>query len=180
MGRGPDEAVHLALAQNQLAIIQAAFQCDLTRVATFSFAHGNSALRFKTMVDGVDLPAGHHDNSHNPMATDTLARIDQVYCDQLSQCLQHMKATPEGAGSLLDNTLVVFFSEVSFGLTHSIQNMPIVMFGGKNLGLQTGQHLDFGGRYMNDVWSAISGAFGHAAPFGDPAFAQAPVSGLFA
>jgi hypothetical protein len=58
--------------------------------------------------------------------------------------------------------------------------MPVLMFGGKNLGLQTGQHLQFGGRYMNDVWAAVCGAFKAPASFGDPAFGNGPVSGLFA
>ena len=54
-----DEAQHQVIAQNQLAIILAAFQCDLTRVATFSFAHGNSALRFAKIIPGFDDPARH-------------------------------------------------------------------------------------------------------------------------
>jgi len=49
-GASKDEAQHLAVAQNQLATIMTAFQCDLARVATFSFAHGNSALRFQDMA----------------------------------------------------------------------------------------------------------------------------------
>jgi hypothetical protein len=91
-----------------------------------------------------------------------------------------MEAIPEGNGSLLDNTLVVYFSECGYCVTHAIESMPVMLFGGKNLGLQTGQHLEFGGRYMNDVWSAVCGAFGLDAKFGDPALTKGPVSGLFA
>jgi hypothetical protein len=50
----------------------------------------------------------------------------------------------------------------------------------ESLGLQTGQHLHFNGRYMNDVWAAVCGAFRAPASFGDAAFTQRPVSGLFA
>jgi hypothetical protein len=75
---------------------------------------------------------------------------------------------------------VVFFNECAIGNTHSIENMPVLLFGGKSLKLQTGQHLHFGGKYMNDVWAAICGAFGAPASFGDPAFASTPASGLFA
>ena len=58
-----DEAQHLTTAQDQLAIISAAFQCDLTRVATFSFAHGgNSYLDFSRILGGENLSqGGHHD-----------------------------------------------------------------------------------------------------------------------
>jgi hypothetical protein len=176
-----DEAQHLVVAQNQLAIIQTAFQCDLTRVATFTFAHGNSDLRFHqidpaTVKDG----GGHHGISHIPADTTDQGRIDQIYCEQFSAFLQKMKTVKEGAGTLLDNTLVVFLNECAIGNTHSIENMPVLMFGGKSLGLQTGQHLNFGGRYMNDIWAAVAGAFGAPASFGDPAFGKGPVSGLFA
>jgi hypothetical protein len=180
-GVTPDEARHLNVAQNQLAIIQTAFQCDLTRVATFTFAHGNSDLRFQKIdPQNVDKGDGHHGVSHDVSAGAAQSRIDQIYCEQLSAFLQKMKAVPDGSGTLLDNTLVVFFNECAIGNTHSIENMPVLMFGGKSLGLQAGQHLHFNGRYMNDVWAAVCGAFGAPASFGDPAFTTGPVSGLFA
>ena len=55
---------------------------------------------------------------------------NQIYCEQMSTCLQKMKATPDGTGTLLDNTLVVFFNECAVGNTHSIENMPVLMLGG--------------------------------------------------
>jgi Protein of unknown function (DUF1552) len=175
-----DEAHHLAVAKNQLAIIQTAFQCDLTRVATFTFAHGNSGLRFNKIDPTVDKGDGHHGVSHDTSAAAAQERIDTIYCEQLSAFLQKMKAVQEGTGTLLDNTLVVFFNECAVGNTHSIENMPVLMLGGKMLGMQTGQHLQFGGRYMNDIWAAVCGAFGTEAKFGDAAFTKGPVSGLFA
>lgn len=174
------EAEHLALSQNHLSIIQTAFQCDLTRVATFTFAHGNSDLRFNKLDSKVDKGDGHHGVSHDPSATLAQERIDQIYAEQLSIALQKWKATPDGNGSLLDNTLVVFFNECAIGNFHTIERMPILMLGGKNVGLQSGQLLNFKGSYMNDVWAAICGAYGIEAKFGDAAFAKGPVSGLFA
>lgn len=175
-----DEANHLIVAQNQLQIIQTAFQCDLTRVATFSFAHGNSGLRFNKIDPAIDKGDGHHGVSHDTSAALAQEKIDTIYSEQLSAALQKMKAIPEGTGNMLDNTLVVFFNECAVGNTHSIENMPVLMLGGKSLRMQTGQHLHFGGAYMNDIWSAICGAYGIEAKFGDPAFAKSPVSGLFA
>lgn len=175
-----DEANHLTVAQNQLSIIQTAFQCDLTRVATFSFAHGNSGLRFNKIDATVDKGDGHHGVSHDTSAALAQERIDTIYSEQLSAALQKFKATPEGTGNMLDNTLVVFFNECAIGNTHSIENMPVLMLGGKSIGMQTGQHLQFGGQYMNDIWAAVCGAYGIEPKFGDPAFAKTPVSGLFA
>ncbi len=178
-GATQDEANHLIVAQNQLSIIQTAFQCDLTRVATFSFAHGNSGLRFNKIDSTVDKGDGHHGVSHDTSAALAQERIDTIYSEQLSTALQKFKATPEGTGNMLDNTLVVFFNECAIGNTHSIENMPTLMLGGKSIGMQTGQHLQFGGRYMNDIWSAVCGAYGIEAKFGDSAFGSGPVSGLF-
>jgi len=177
-----DEANHLIVAQNQLAIIHTAFQCDLTRVATFSFAHGNSGLRFNKIDSNIDKGDGHHGVSHDTSAALAQEKIDTIYSEQLSAALQKMKATPEGAagGNMLDNTLVVFFNECAIGNTHSIENMPTLMIGGKSLGMQTGQHLHFGGKYMNDIWAAVCGAYGIEAKFGDAAFGSGPVSNLFA
>jgi hypothetical protein len=175
-----DEAQHFQVADNQLAIITAAFQCDLTRVATFSFAHGNSDLRFANVRPDIDYNNGHHNLSHDTSATEFQGLVDKAYCESLAKCLQAMKAIPEGAGNMLDNTLVVFFNECCIGNTHSIENMPILMFGGKNLSLRTGQHLRFAGRYMNDVWAAIANALEvPMVQFGDSAYGEGPVDGLF-
>jgi hypothetical protein len=177
-----DEAQHQVVAQNQLAIILAAFQCDLTRVATFSFAHGNSALRFAKIIPGFNDPGGtgHHDLSHVQTATALHSQIDQWYAQQLSTVLQAMRATPDGAGTLLDNTLVVYFNECCYGWSHSIENMPLLLFGGKNLKLQTARHIKYPMRYMNDVWATIATAMGVPMnTYGDTAFSTGAVSGLF-
>jgi hypothetical protein len=178
-GATPEEAEHFTVIQNQFAFIQAAFQCDFARVATFSFAPCYSDLRFTKIIDGLSHGDGHYTMSQDTSAKADLARIDQAYCEQLSLGLQRMKNTKEGNGTLLDNTLVVFLSECGISNTHSIEAVPVLLFGGKNLGLKTGQCLELDGRPMNDVWAAVCDAFGAEAKFGDPAFGTGPVSGLF-
>jgi hypothetical protein len=174
-----DEAQHLAVAKNQLAIIQTAFQCDLTRVATFTFAHGNSDLRFGNMLPNFADHDGHHTLSHDTGAVAYQLRVEQFYSETLSTFLQGMKATPDGDGSLLDHTLVVYLNECCIGNTHSVENIPLLMFGGKSLNLQTGKHLRFGGRFMNDVWAAVGNAFGvPMLGFGDPLWSKGAVTGL--
>ncbi len=175
-----DEAQHTAVSQNQLSIIVSAFQCDLTRVVTFSFAHGNSALRFSKILPGFANGGGHHDISHQGDQHDAHAAIDKYYSTRVAEFVQKLKDTPDGAGTLLDNTLIVYLNECNVGASHSIQNMPIVLFGAKNLKLQTGRFLQFGGRYMNDVWAAAASAMGVPSPtWGDTAFSKGPVPGLF-
>lgn len=175
-----DEAQHEMVSRNQMAIILTAFQCDLTRVATFSFAAGASALRFSKIMPNFTNPAGHHDLSHQPDQHTQHAQVDTFYSKMLAEMIQNMKNTPDGDGSLLDHTLVVYFNECAIGANHTTENMPVLMFGGKNLKLQTGKHLRFGGKYMTDVWSAIGSAMGvPMTTFGDPAMNKGTVTGLF-
>lgn len=175
-----DEAQHKAVSLNQQAVILSAFQCDLTRVATLTYAHGNSSLRFNKIIPGFTLGGGHHDISHNTGAMNEWAQIDRFYSQQLVELIKALKATPDGAGTLLDSTLVVYLNECSFGWNHDINNMPILMFGGKNLKLQTGRHLRFTGRTMNDVWTAVGQAMGAPmATFGDPTWNRGTLTGLF-
>jgi hypothetical protein len=176
-----DEATHKVLAQNQLGLILAAFQCDLTRVATFTFAHGNSALRFAKIIPGFSDGGGHHDISHNMGATNLHAQIDQFYAQQMADFVMKLKATPDGDGTMLDHTLVVYINECAYGFSHSIENMPVLMFGGKSLKLQTGRYLTLPTRYMSDVWVAVANAMGlPMTSFGDTAFSKGAIPGLFA
>jgi hypothetical protein len=152
-------------------------------VASFSFAHGNSFIRFQKLLKGFpNDPAGHHDISHEGGATAIAAQAaaDKYYSERLAELLRDMKATPEGSGTMLDNTLVVYFNEVSIGADHNSQNMPVLMFGAKALRLNRGSHLKYGGRYMSDIWAATATALG--APmqsFGDAQWNKGPVTDLF-
>ena len=176
-----DEVQHQTLSRNLMSIILTAFQCDLTRVATFSFVAGNSLIRFSKILPNFTNPAGHHDISHQADQHAAHAQADTFYSQLLAEMIQNMKNTPDGDGSLLDHTLVVYLNEVAIGANHTIENMPILMFGGKNLKLQTGRHLQFGGKYMTDVWTAVAAAMGvPMTTFGDPAFNKGTVVGLFA
>jgi hypothetical protein len=176
-----DEAQHEAVARNQMAIILTAFQCDLTRVATFSFAAGASALRFSKIIPGFTNGAGHHDLSHQPDQHAQHAQVDAFYSRMLAEMLLNMKNTADGDGSLLDHTLVVYFNECAIGANHTTENMPVLLFGGKSLRLQTGRHLRYGGKFITDVWSAVGNAMGvPMTTFGDPAFNKGTVAGLFA
>ncbi|GAC1351438.1 MAG: DUF1552 domain-containing protein [Polyangiales bacterium] len=160
-----DEALHPNNCQDMLAIIKTAFECDITRVATFTFAHGNSGITFYKIINALNDHEGHHNISHSGSADAFTAQeaIDKFYCDRLAETLLDMKNTkdPFGSGeSLLDNTLVVFMSECSEPNSHKIEDIPVLLFGGKNLKLKTGQFVKYTNALMPDVWSAITNAMG--------------------
>lgn len=162
-----DALDHKELAKVQLNIIKVAFQCDLIRSATFSYGHGNSDVQFTNLVPALNgNTAAFHEVSHltdNP-SIDFLAAIDTYYSQQFAEFLHDLKNTPEGDGNMLDNTLVVYFSDVSIGHNHASERMPVIFFGGKSLGLKQGRWLDMNGRYMNDIWASTLHAFGYQLP----------------
>lgn len=166
----PTGPAYLEKGRLQFQLIKAAFQCDITRVALFQWAHTNSGLSFDRLLP--DNPrGGHHSLSHreDPESHETLARIDQWYVERLAEFLDELKQTPEGNGSMLDNTVVVFLSEVAMG-NHTHVRMPVLLAGRGGNRLKTGRLLNVGGRTMNDLWNEIGALLGLSTPFGDPRF----------
>lgn len=110
-----------------------AFQTDSTRVITYQWS---SEAGF------------HHTISHhggNPELLKKIAVVDQGYIARLARFLGLLKATKEGDGNMLDNTLVLYGSGMNNGKGggHSSKNVPLLLAGGKNLGIKQGQHLKF-------------------------------------
>lgn len=166
-----DARYHQA-ALEQFKIIKTAFQCDLTRVATFTWGWGNSGIRFKDVITNLMPDAqmedveGYHAVSHNTGTNPHQGQylIDKYHCQMTANLLAELDATPDGVtgGSLLDNTLVVFWNECSVGAVHGWENMPVLLFGGKFLNLQGGHYFDLSGqvggkgRFMSDFWTQLS------------------------
>ncbi len=166
-----DARYHQA-ALEQFKIIKTAFQCDLTRVATFTWGWGNSGIRFKQVITNLfpdavmDDVEGYHAVSHNTGTNPHQGQfwVDKYHCQMTANLLAELDATPDdvNGGSLLDNTLVVFWNEASVGVVHGWEDMPVLLFGGKFVNLQGGRYFDFGGqvggkgRFMSDFWTQLS------------------------
>jgi len=173
-----------AVGAAQLAILRTAMQCDVTRVVTFMWTPGASSVQFEGLYDGMPL-LQHHSLSHeNLSATDvalSMGAIDRWYSERTAEFLRSLRDTPEidGSGSLLDNTLVLYITEVAAG-THIFEPMPLVLFGGAGVGLQAGPVASFDGRSTNDLWLAIAAQFGAPmASIGAEGQSSAPLEGLF-
>jgi Protein of unknown function (DUF1552) len=168
---GNDARYHQA-ALNQFQLIKTAFQCDLTRVASFTFGWGNSGIHFNSVIPKllpnlkIDDVEGYHAVSHNHGTSPHQAQyaVDKYFCTMTANLLSDLANTPDAVsgGSLLDNTLVVFWNECSVGNSHDTHNMPVLLFGGKFLKLMGGHYFDFSskaggaGRYMSDLWTQVS------------------------
>jgi hypothetical protein len=151
---------------------------------------GSSALG----NNGQSTP--HHPPSHsNDTATrGWLNQIDTFYSTITAQILQEFANTPDIDGNmLLDNTLVVYVTEVARAWDHNQQNMPIILFGGKNTGIKGGTYLKVtggslplqnggtGNRPFNDLWLTLAPKFGVTwNSLGDATQFSGPLSGIFA
>jgi hypothetical protein len=190
---------------NQLRMIKAAFACDLVRVATFMYSAGTNWVVYPSTFQGASISAAalgnngqstpHHPPSHtNDTPThDWLNQINQFYSTMTAQVLQEFATTPDIDGNmLLDNTIVVYVTEVARAWDHNQQNMPLLVFGGKNTGVNGGTFLkvndgqlpgQVGGstnRPFNDFWLALAPQFGVNLPnLGAGNQFTKPLSGIF-
>ena len=128
---------HVQLMMDLLVL---AFQTDATRVASFMFANCVSGRNF-SFLDGVS--GGHHDMSHHENKPDKIAqyrRITRWHAEQFAYLLEKMQSIPEGDGTLLDNSMVLFGSSMSDGNRHDPNNLPIVLAGKAGGAFKTGYH----------------------------------------
>ena len=120
-----------------------AFQTDLTRITTYQIgSYGPSRARkfpgvlgLKPDWHGLAHAAGKQGGPEN------IGRFDQFLAENLARFLTRLKETPEGDGSLLDRTLVLYGSSNS--RTHQNRNYPLLLAGGSKLGLRHNQFLHF-------------------------------------
>jgi hypothetical protein len=124
-----------------LDLLVLALQTDTTRVGTFMSAHGFSRQNF-TFLDGVKND--HHGMSHHkhqPSLVAEYTTVSRWYASQVAYFLEKMRAVNEGSGSLLDNSIVLYGSEMKDGNGHIKTDLPLVLVGKGQGKLDTGRHL---------------------------------------
>lgn len=126
-----------------LDIMALAFWSDASRVSTFMFGNSVSDRNF-SFLDGVK--GNHHSISHHmdkAGALEEYTRIAQWHVAQYAYFLDKLASIREGDKTLLENSMVVFTSDLRDGNRHSPRNLPIVMAGQGGGKIRTGQHLVF-------------------------------------
>ncbi|MCA8987221.1 MAG: DUF1552 domain-containing protein [Planctomycetaceae bacterium] len=132
-----DIVQHIRLMYDIMAV---AFQTDTTRVSTFMLADGGSNRSYSNL----EIKGGHHQLSHHRNENDkvqALQKIDQFLVGEFSRFIQKLKSIPEGTGSLLDHSMIVYGSGLSDANRHDHHNLPIVLAGKGSGTLTTGRHL---------------------------------------
>ena len=119
-----------------------AFQSDITRVTTLMFAGERSGRSYSE----AGVPDSHHSVSHHDNGAEKLAKvakIDTYHVQQLAYFLGKLHDTPDGEGTLLDHSMLLYGAGISNGNVHDHSPLPIVLAGGGAGQLQGGRHILF-------------------------------------
>jgi uncharacterized protein DUF1552 len=117
-----------------------AYQTDITRVITFMIAR---ELSFRSYPQ-VNVPDPHHSISHHqndPEKMERHARINTYHVTLFGRFLQKLRDTPDGDGSLLDHSLMVYGSGMANGNQHTHNPLPTLVVGGANGRHRGNRHL---------------------------------------
>ncbi len=123
-------------------LIVLAFQTDSTRVATFMTGDEGTG----PAVPEIGINFGRHALSHHNGNKDMLANLsasDAFNVEQFSYFLDRLGGVHDADGPLLDTTMALYGSGMAYGHSHGNANLPLVLAGGKALGLKHGRHLDY-------------------------------------
>jgi hypothetical protein len=158
--------------------------CDLVRVANIQWGYGTTNMA----LPWIDVSWEHHGLSHGrpegsttEQRTETAIRIGQWYATMFEHLLDRLEAQPEGSGTLLDHTLVLWTSEHSSVPNsvggHDYARMPYLLAGNLGGALRMGRRIDFGSRPHNDLFVTLCNLYGLPIDtFGNAAIVTGPLS----
>ncbi len=119
-----------------------AFRTEMTRVATLMYARDTSGAVYPQsgVRDGFHV-SSHHGNNRANM--DKYALINKYHVQMLAYFLGKLQATPDGDGTLLDHSMILYGSSMSNGNQHDHDPLPLILAGGASGQLNGGRHLKF-------------------------------------
>ena len=123
-------------------LIFLAYQADLSRVVTYAVAREQG----NTTYVNIGVPEGHHEISHhqnNPHKHKQLTKINTYHIELLMRFLTKMHSTPDGDGSLLDHSAILYGAGQSDGDLHSPLDLPTLVIGGLGGTVQGNQYIDY-------------------------------------
>ena len=136
----PDEFEAHSKLMSDLMVI--AFQTDMTRVVSFMMAREGSNRSYRS----IGISDGHHSVTHHQNDPEKIAKtmkIDQLHVEMLAYLLDRLKNTPDGDGSLLDHSMILFGSSISDGNAHTHHDLPLVLAGGGSGKVKGGRHIRY-------------------------------------
>lgn len=134
-----DYAEHLRLMCDMIVL---AFQTDSTRIATMMFANAGSNRPYRQL----DVPDGHHELSHHggdARKHAKIRKINRFHVSALAYLLQRLRSIPEGDGTLLDHSMILYGSGLSDGDRHNNEDLPILLCGSGGGTIHAGRHIRY-------------------------------------
>ena len=130
---------HVALMFDLMSL---AFQADLTRVATFMYGREGSNRTYRE----IGVPGAHHGLTHHRNDAEKIRDISKInvfHMEMYARFLDKLASIPEGDGTLLDHSMVVYGSGISDGNRHLHHDLPVLLAGAGGGTIKTGRHLHF-------------------------------------
>ena len=132
-----DYATHAKLQMDLLAL---AYQTDLTRVSTFMLAKEVSGRAYPEIgVSDSHHPLSHHQDESGKL--ERLHKINEYHFQQFAHLAAKLAATPDGDGTLLDHTVLLYGTGISDSNTHFHDDLPVAVVGGKGAGIRGGRYV---------------------------------------
>jgi hypothetical protein len=123
-------------------LIVLALRTDMTRVVSYMSGSEGNGLP----IPEIGISQSRHELSHHsgdPEIMARLSRSDAFITQQFAYFLDQLQSIKDGDETLLDRTMVLFGSGMSYGHSHGNANLPTILAGGKSLGLKHGRHIDY-------------------------------------
>ena len=130
---------HVEMLFEMLAL---AYQADVTRVSCFQMAR---ELSGRTYPD-IGVPEGHHSVSHhqlNPHNIEQYTKISTHHVSLFAKLIERMHNTPDGDGTLLDHSIMMYGTGMGDGDHHTPYNLPVILVGGGCGQLEGGRHMKY-------------------------------------
>ncbi len=170
-----------AVSRAQLDLLAHALSCDLTRVASVQYSTGFNQIRYPWLDEEGEGHTLSHSGNSNTAAWEAFAGRVRWHAEEIAYFMNRLAEIPEGEGSVLDNTVILWGTEVAQGNSHSLQDIPYVLLGNAQGAINSGRYLNYGGESSCDYLRALLAALGADSPeFGHPEHTQGILSGILA
>jgi hypothetical protein len=173
---------YLTAGQQQMDLAAAALACDQTRILTLQWSYSESEHLFSFLGYSGNHHVISHDFSQSGANYEAYNGIQTWYAERLAYFLGKLDSYQEGSGTLLDNTVVLWATEIGESTQHDLTLMPYVLAGSAGGRINAGRLLDFSQsrRDNNQLLVSLAHAMGATdlTSFGDPSGATGPLAGL--
>ncbi len=158
---------HGKILKTQMDLAVAALAADVTRIGMIEVDDSWGDSTVMTWLGAGFESGGQQDtangNNHHHLSHENgakMLRVEAWYHGMWAYLIDRMSKYREGDGSLLDNTVVIIANDGKNGASHSTNNVPWLVAGGKNLGLDRGRYLKLGNPPKNGLLVAAAQRMG--------------------